>query len=344
MAARSNAQALVGALAFFALVVAVANVLLLAQRQPPGVLTAEQTAMGRARLMRLALRSAAAAPNSNATTQVTWIQGGRCGEPLGVAIKSQFGRDNSSAGSESLLWFALDERPALPPRDPRAQWIERLVAARDEAASDLVAESDPGLVVIAFRGSEPGGALRLDNRHPPAGRRSVVLPPEVELELERSCPLGERDLRLMALLARVVRARVCDDLDRAGSRCYDPLVFIYRDRWIDTYRIDLTSRETEGRLALEVETLRAADDTPVAFDYRILQASDLDRPANLFFVRPRPAGEPLAAGGKGFHGLRWQPPPASPATGEARVDLRGLLDGTPWLGEPAEPEVSSSDF
>jgi hypothetical protein len=271
-------------------------------------------------------------------------------------VLTQFGRDNRPAPPETQLWFRVEAWTVLP-RDPADEPPPTVVAVRDELGSDLVGTTEAGhlrvvLVEPAAGDGEQPITLRLNNlagtRRWPMARGEVPELHRLAAPAER-CGLTAEDLELLRVLARVVRARVCDDLDTAGSPCHDVALALYRDRIPDQFRLDLrTLGEQQGMLALALELRRDTTDQPLLMEYRVLPGSDLSKPATLFFTRPSPAGEVLTDQGEGFHGLRYQPR-AGAGSKAGSVDLRGkveirrLLEHTSWLGLPPSEEDPGGD-
>lgn len=368
MSALWKDRPLVGAVVFFAVVLMIANLILLVRRPPTVWQSAPEVEATAYRLGRLAARTAVVAPNSDATAQLTYTQGDPCGAPLGLAVLGQLTHDNRVASPETHMWFRL-EPWAVFPRDPAGASMLAVLAVRDEVGSDRVEASDPGhlrVVVVEPTGTEtePPLALRLNNLSGSRGwsRASAVAPELSGLMTAPRCGLPESDLVFLRWLARSLRARICDNLDVAGTQCYDTALTLYRDRQVDHYRLDLrVLGDAAELLALSLEVDREASGKPTLLSYRTLPGSTLSKPANLFFTRPRLRGEFLSPQDPGFHGLRYEPAagppgetpspdsggPASAASGASLpvgvVQLQILWSGLPDLGiPPMEDEVEEA--
>ncbi|MDY7092560.1 MAG: hypothetical protein SX243_06245 [Acidobacteriota bacterium] len=347
MSALWKDRPLVGAVVFFAVVLMVSNLLLLVRRPPTVWQSASEVEAAAFRLGRLASRTAVVAPHSDAAVQLTYTQGDPCGAPLGLAVLGQLTHDNRAAGPETQLWFRLEPWKVFP-RNPDAAASPTVLAARDEIGTDQVGFADAGhlrVVVVepTLAQEDPPVALRLNNL---SGNRrwavaSAVAPELYGLMTAHRCGLPESDLVLLRWLARSLRARVCDDLDLAGTRCYDTSLTLYRDRQVDHYRLDLRALgDSAELLALLLEVGRNPVGQPVLLTYRTLPGSTLGKPANLFFTRPRPSGELLSPQDKGFHGLRYEPGADLP---EGTVQLQVLWSGLPDLGIPPVEESTVTD-
>lgn len=326
---------LTGVLAFLAVVLAIANILLLASREPVGgVLRAHRDEDA----FRLAGLTARSHPHTEAdgAVQVTFTFGDRCGSPLGLALIGQIGRLNQPVEAETQLWFSLAPS-SVPPRRPADAPLPAVTVTRQDLVSDLVA---PGaaprleLEISDLGTSKPAAqwSLFIDNLQEPEGRSSATAPAASLDRMVRGghCNFRDRDLATFALLARILRARICDDLTQAGSRCYDSALTIFRDVLPDTYRIDLrTLGQDHGLLHFGLEILRDASGHPAQAVYRVQPHSTLAKSANLFFTHPRPRGELLLSSDPGFDGLRYLPALTPEQLLDRRVDLAMLLEDLP---------------
>lgn len=321
-----------GVLAFLAVVLAIANLLLLSTREPAGGLPRAQRDEDAFRLAGLTARSHPRTEAAGAV-QMTYTVGDRCGTPLGLALIGQIGRRNEPVEPETQLWFTLTRAPEIL-RTPGAPAPPGVTLVRHELLSDLVEAGSPQRLELELSDlgvpSPTGeGTLVIDNLQGPAADTSAAAPsPSLANMVEGShCRFQEHDLETFALLARSLRARICDDLREPGSRCYDSALTIFRDADADAYRLDLrTLGEDHGLLHLRLEILRDPSGRPVKGTYRILPHSSLAKTANLFFTRPRPRGELLLSSDPGFSGLRYLPPITPQQLGDHRVELKLLTE------------------
>lgn len=341
------------------------SLLLVVIRRPP--LTVEEVMRNGGQLADLAARTTVLAPASEAATQVTYTFDGPCGDVLGLALLNQWTRQNEAAPPEAQLWFSLQVREGRWSRGPELPPMPAVSLIRHDEASDLVAAGEggsgpggggppaAGAMAVAFRaeageGPEPGasapgaaagaasdagapGDLVLDNLSDPEGTpfdQVHGLAPAPTLASVH-CKFDDRDLRLFALLARVLRARICDAPEEVPSRCYDTSVAIYRAAPGGRYWIELRGRgEDLGMLAV---LLDVTFDRGVPWRGRariIRQRSNPRRAADLFFVHPRAPGTHLTPADPGFRHLAYRPP--WPPGGRVEVDFAALLGDTAWLG------------
>ena len=322
------------ALLFLALVSTAATVVLLSSRAPGDLLPTE-TFQDSYRLTGLAVRIHPTVRVGEGVSHVTLTFGDRCGTPLGLALVSQVGRSNQVAGPETQLWFTFDPTPVLP-RSPLADPEKVVTLLRYDAVSDLVDTGQPGLLELELSDlgvPAPKGeaALRIDNLRGASGRpqASRRLPSARDLAVGSHCKLTARDLEALGLFARLLRARVCDDVEAASSRCHDTALVLFRTLEPDVYQADLrTPAASSGVLHWTLELSRDGLGRPAAVRVRALAHSSLGRSANLFFAPPRERGELFTGADPGFTVVRWDP--AAPNLEPQSVSLDAVLGGTRW--------------
>lgn len=362
-AGKRTATAWSGVLAFVAVTLGV-SLLLVVGRRPP--LTPEQAMVHAGRLAALAARTRVEAPGSDAAVTVTYTFDGRCGDVAGLVVLNQWTRDGRAAPPETQLRFSLAVRHGRRARGPGEPAAAELRLVRDDAASDLLpAPAAPAAGPEPTGGGEaaattgdggswrpaavsvsilpPGGlpppVLAIDNLDG-AGARAAAQArfPDPGLPAPADCLLTARDLEVLDLLARGLRARICEQPDIPGSRCYDTVLTLYRAApggryWIEVRALATSTGERPAGMAAYLLDVVENRGRLWSGQLRVIrQRTDLGVPADLFFVHPRPPGTLLTPADPGGGAAPYRPPPGRPHA-PVPIDFQALLGDTGWLGD-----------
>ena len=321
-------------LAFFAVVLAVSNLLLLSRFEPREHLTREERGEDLRRLTELAARThVGGAPGRIVQRTLTFED--RCGTPGGIVVSTQISRNGRVAGPETRLRF-FSRIDSSPGRDLSLSNSSRILLTRVNNGTDLVPRGDRGglwlqLSELGVPAPRARAALLINNLRGRRKRRaasSASMPGLQGLLSGSHCKLTGRDLELLAQLRAVTRGRICDDLDAVPTRCYAPVILLARDRRPGEYLLRLTSGDPRlGSLDLRLIAGERTGGQPGAVvTYTRRGPISLTKPANLFFVHPAPPGKMLSRDDPGFLGLRWEP------QGGPSPDLKGTIDLAALLG------------
>jgi hypothetical protein len=135
---------------------------------------------------------------------------------------------------------------------------------------------------------------------------------------------------IFSLLARILRPRVCDDLDSDSTHCYDPLLTIQRGGQQRDFFLTLRHlRENRGVLRYGVRISFDSAGLPRSGKLSIISKdSRLGTPADLFVSHPQPSGEHLKPKDHGFVRLRWEPRSGAQHPTSTFIRFIPLLRGT----------------
>lgn len=320
---------------FTSLVTGVAFLLVVAELGGPPSLAPEQVSADGHRLAALHARTRLETPGTSRLVQITYTFADRCGAYQGLALIGDRKLSGALAEPETLLAFLATPRPGRLPRGPSRPDLPALYLQRDPMGSDLVPPGDPRrlLVTLApgpWSAGESRVTVTLGNV---AGRPDLEAASLVGLALgavvrPHHCKLGPDDPWVLAMLARLVRARLCDG-PGASRFCAASALTLYRDSRPMTYRLDVRGLGGDPRRAAFGLAVRIDEQGRLlTAEVRLLAAqSALDRRAVVSFTRPRAAGEPSPAGEAGTE-LIYEP--GAKAAVPLTVDLAGLLAGTGW--------------
>jgi hypothetical protein len=290
-------------LAFFSLVVGGAFLLLAGHLGESLTRSPAEVEADAGRLAELVRRTRLEAPGLPAPAQVTYTFRHRPPEPGG--------RDPGTGDPARLHRRALGRRPAAQP------------------AADSPAGAHPDPPRSRLR---PGAAGTPPAALPQAAhlgrRRTGSLAP---LARPGGGELPAEDFRVLALLARLVRARICPPRPPGGP-CLDTAVTLYRDERPARYRLEVRALGEDLGMAAFLLAIRRGPGRILA-DGDLLylpRRSSLALPVTLSLLPPRPTGEAPSAADPGAVELAVVPGPTPTAPVAARVDLQRLLGDTAW--------------
>ncbi len=321
---------------FASLTTGVAFLLLAGHLGGPVSLSSEEVRADGQHLAGLAARTRIETPGTQRVAQITYTLGDDCGSYQGLALLSDWRPNGVLAEPETQLGFTAEIGARRLQRNPARPPLPFLALHRDPMSTDLVPAGHPRRVFVTVTsppegsGAEAPVSLRLGNV---AGRPDLAAASALSwgfgaLVRPADCRLGPEDHRVLVILARLVRARICDE-PAAERFCADSAVTLFRDRRPRTYRLDV--RALGGgfeRAAFGLRVKLDDEGRPRSAELRLLpERSALDRRAVVSFIRPRPPGAPLASGSGSGASLVYEPG-AEPAI--VTVDLEGLLAGTKW--------------
>jgi len=215
------------------------------------------------------------------------------------------------------LWFAVDGVGPRLSRSPDTSAARSLILIRDDNNSDLVDWPNPRQLVVSILPLQEGEESVQSN--PVSVSNDVTAPAAavfnsthigfIDAVTARREYLNSRDAHIFSLLARILRPRVCDDLDSDSTHCYDTLLIIQRGGQQRDFLITLRHlRENRGVLRYRVRISFDSAGLPRSGKLSIIgKDSGLDTPADLFVTHPQPSGELLKPKDHGFERLRWEP-------------------------------------
>lgn len=321
-----------GVLVFYSVLVTAALLLVLARGpQGPG-LTPGQAEREAERLADLVRHTRVEAPGHEGPVHLTWSPAP--GGYRGLALLPQWRRDAADAGPEVHLAVRLSlDVPALL-RNPARLPLHVATLHREPPASDLMEPGDRRRLSLALDpggGPGAGSAVAVDNVLGPSGKAADTGVGRAWAGLADPGPsrLAPQDLRVLAVLERTLRGRICDDLE-AWSSCRATALTLARAHRRATYRLTLLDpADALGAVSFE---LRATLDGERLLEgtLRPLPGATLTRPADLFVLPPRGSLDVVTPGDPGLVIARFRP--GDPASGERRwrIDFRTLLEGTEW--------------
>ena len=319
---------------FYSVVVTIALLLLLARLPERSAFEAADARREADRLAELVRRTRLWTPVEGRPLHVTWSPAP--GGYRGLALLPQWHRAAADAGPEAHLAVRLTFERALLLRNPARSPLPAAILAREPAASDLVDAGSRSRLALAVEGTVAGGPLSVvavDNVRRPAGKAAAdavgrgwdaLMPPG------SADPPGVRDVRMLGVLTKLLRGRICRDL-AVWSSCHDTSLTLARSPRPGVYRITLSalSETVPGEVPFELRV------TPAIWGgargtLRPLGGADLGLPAQLLVLPPRNRLEVAGPDDPGLVAASYRP--GDPRWTERRwtVDLRALLAGTEW--------------
>lgn len=324
---------------FASLVIGAAFLLVVSEVGRIPTLTSAEVRADAQRLQAMAARTRIDTPATGRLVQLTYTFVDRCGGYQGLALITDWKRSGAPAEPETLLGFVAVPGPERLPRGPARPPLPTLYFQRDPMATDLVPPGHPRRLLVSFAPAgweegEPRTSITLGNV---AGQSDLAGAIIVDYALgpvvgPQHCKLAPEDPRVLAVLARLVRARLCD-APGSDRFCASSAVTLFRDARPGAYRLDVRALGADPRrAAFGLEVSRDRKGRLLAAEVRLLpDKSSLDRRAVLTFDRPRPAAAPLVAGTSVELIYEPETQPESPAP--VTVDLAALLAGTSWQGD-----------
>lgn len=321
-----------GVLVFYSVLATAALLLVLVRgSQGPG-LTPGQADREAERLATLVRHTRVEAPGHEGPVHLTWTPAP--GGYRALALLPQWLRDAADAGPEVHLALRLTlEHPALL-RNPARLPLPSATLHREPPASDLVEPGHPrrlSLVLAPAGGEDSGPVVAVDNVLGPSGRAAATAVGRAWAKLADpgSSRFEPEELRVLAVLRRTLRGRICDDL-AVWSSCRDTALALSRGHGSATYRVTLMDPSgAPEAVPFELRLTSGDGGRPPKGTLRPLPGATLTRPANLFVLPPRGSLDVVTPGDPGLVIARYRP--GDPASGERwRIDFRTLLEGTEW--------------
>lgn len=336
-------------LAFFSVIVGSAALILIANLPRPTRMTTADVAANAGQLAELARRTRVSSADAAAPTHVTYTFAGPCGAYQGLAVVPPWTRHNEPAAAETVLWFSADPHASRLLRNPRRRPLPALTLTRNDLNSDLVPPGSGRRLRLDLRlntgvaAGEEARFLTLSNERGRADRASATGMNRSLAALTRSahCKLSERDLATLTLLARILRARVCDEAGSAPTACYPTSLTLFRQHRPGRFGIHLRRADNEAKDGAEEEPELAAftlairygeEGAPERGEVELVPGvSNLARPAALLFLRPQPPGRPPREDDPAAVEVRYTPGGGEGPGALRTVDFTALLSETGWL-------------
>lgn len=321
-----------GVLIFYSVVVSGALLLVLTRGPRSPGLTPAESAAEMARLAALAHHTRVETPDGDGPVHVTWspaADGYR-----GLALLPQWRLDVADAGPEAHLAVRLDVEDGTRLRNPGRPPLAAAALYRVPAASDLVAPDAPRRLVVRVAPVAGGGeaaVVTVDNVAGPAGAAAGTAVGWAWAEWVPGAWPGPEagELRTLATLARLVRARICADPEEWSS-CRATSLTLGRGARPEVLRIDLAPLgEDAGAVPFELE-LATEDGVLATGVLRPLPGATLQLPADLYVRPPRSRQEVATPADPGLVVVSYRPGDPAWAGKRWAIDFRTLLQGAKW--------------
>lgn len=306
-----------GVLVFYSTVLTISLVIVLASISPARWMNWNRVRLQADRLALLARQTDVTTPGTTDPCNLTYTFGEPGFSVQGLAYINQFTRRNQPGQPETHLWFAVDGVGPRLSRSPDTSAARSLILIRDDHNSDLVDWPNPRQLVVSVlplqqsKDSTQPNPVSVSNN--PAAQAATVFRSThtgfIDAVTARREYLNSRDAHIFSLLARILRPRICDDLDSDSTHCYDTLLTIQRGGRQRNFFIALQHlRENRGILWYRVRVSFDNAGLPRSGKISIIaKDSTLGTPADLFVTHPQPSGELLTPKQHGFERLRWEP-------------------------------------
>lgn len=327
----------VGVLVFYSVLVTVALLLVLVRSPESPELTPARVERDVERLAALVRHTRVTAPADDAPVHVTWTPAP--GGYRGLVLLPQWRREAADAGAEVHLAVRLTlESPSLL-RNPARPPLPSATLHREPAASDLVPPGHPRRLTLVLDPAAEGLAaarVSVDNVEGAAGRAADAAVGRAWAGVAGPAgPAGHEvppepwDLRVLDVLARTLRARICHD-PADWSSCRATALTLTRSHEPRVFRGTLTALAgAPGAVPFEV-SVKAAGDGLLEGTLRGLPGADLSLPADLLVLPPRGSLDVVSADDPGLVVAGWRPGGRDWETRRWRIDFRVLLEGTDW--------------
>ena len=306
-----------GVLVFYSTVLTISLVIVLGSISPARWMNGSRVRLHADHLALLARQTDVATPGTTDPCNLTYTFGEPGFTVQGLAYINQFTRRNQPGQPETHLWFAVHGVGPRLSRSPDTSAARSLILIRDDNNSDLVDRPNPRELVVSIR---PLQESKNSSQSNPGSVSNVLTAPAatvfnsthtgfIDAVTARREYLESRDAHIFSLLARILRPRVCDDLDSDSTHCYDTLLTIQRGGKQRDFVITLRHlRENRGVLQYKVRISFDNAGLPRRGVLSIMtRGSGLGTPADLFVTHPQPSGELLKPKDRGFERLRWEP-------------------------------------
>ena len=306
-----------GVLVFYSTVLTISLVIVLGSISPARWMNGNRVKLHAYHLTLLARQTDVTTPGTTDPCNLTFTFGEPGFSIQGLAYINQFTRRNQPGQPETHLWFAVDGVGPRLSRSHDTSAVRSLILIRDDNNSDLVEWPNPRQLVVSISPLQEGedsvqsnpASVSNDLTAPAATIFNLTHTGFIDAVTARREYLNSRDAHIFSLLARILRPRVCDDLDSDSTHCYDTLLTIQRGGQQRDFFITLQHlRENRGVLRYRVRISFDSAGLPRSGKLSIItKDSGLDTPADLFVSHPRPSGELLKPKDHGFERLRWEP-------------------------------------
>jgi len=306
-----------GVLVFYSTVLTISLVIVLGSISPARWMNGSRVRLHADHLALLARQTDVTTPGTTDPCNLTYTFGEPGFSVQGLAYINQFTRRNQPGQPETHLWFAVDGIGPRLSRSPDTSAARSLILIRDNNNSDLVDWPNPRQLVVSI--SPPQQSENSAHSNPVSVSNDLTAPAAevfnlthtgfIEAVTARREYLNSRDAHIFSLLARILRPRVCDDLDSDSTHCYDTLLIIQRGGQQRDFFVTLRHlREDRGVLRYRVRISFDSAGLPRSGKLNIINRDSVfGTPADLFVTHPQPSGELLKPKDHGFERLRWEP-------------------------------------